>query len=288
MHRQTSSPTKPARLVNSLRRTLSVGHSQERRQPPSRSISIHIAEATPIAEHRASFATPSPQASSSRPSLHHRSMSVGSASGGVLSRRRHTRRFGGPSPALSPTLPETPLELLEAPSPMPSPSAVGAGAERSVIVIPAEEQATGMHAQVGVWEEQPPTPSWAAYEHAVASVGLWQQESVGGGPSKDPFATAAPSYISGPRPAGARGRRDLAINTLVSSNTAYMMASIAGSLDSDSADGSTLVANTPVSVASPHNKRASVVSASPSTKTRFTSRLQRAMRKLRGGVATPS
>ncbi|KZV74121.1 hypothetical protein PENSPDRAFT_648320 [Peniophora sp. CONT] len=207
-------------------------------------------------------------------------MSVGSASADFLSRKRHARRaFTGPSLTLSPTLSETPHELPGTPSsPVPPPSVVAAGAERNVVVVSGDEQVTEMHAQVGVWEEQS-APGWAAYEHAVASVGVWEHETVGGGANKDPFAPAAPSYIAGPRPTGARGRRELAVDTLVSSNTAYIMASMASSLDSDS---STLVANSPVSASSPPDKRTSVFSTAPSTRAKFTSRLQRAMRKLRG------
>lgn len=250
MHRQTSSPTKPARLAQSLRRAISVGHSQDRRQPPSRSISVVFAESSSACEHRASIdAQP-------RPSLHHRSASVDSAPTDILPRKRRALAFAGPSPALSPILSETPYESLGTPPPVPAPSVLGAVAEHSVVVVPGDDLATEMHAQVGVWEEQT-APGWAAYEHAVASVGVWEHESVNGA-SKDPFAPAAPSYIAGPRPTGAWGRRELAVNTLVSSNTAYIMASMASSLDSDSVDGSTLVANTPVSVSSPQDKRAPV------------------------------
>ncbi|VDB84230.1 unnamed protein product [Peniophora sp. CBMAI 1063] len=283
MNRQSSSSTTPAQLARSLRRALSVGHSRDARQPPSRSTSVHFVEspsAPPSAyDRRASLISPRP--SSSRPSMHHRSVSVGSVAGSTLSRKRNFRRAFA-SPALSPSLPETPLESPGAMSPVPSPSVVGAVAERNVVVVNAGEQAAEMHAQIGVWEEQPPSPHWAAYEHAVASVGVWEHESVGG-PQKDPFATAAPSYIAHSRPTGER--RELAVNTLVSSNTAYMMASAAGSLDSDSA---TLVANSPVSASSPRDKRASIVSVVPSTKAKFTSRLQRAMRKLRGVSVTTS
>lgn len=271
-----SSSTRPTRIAQTLRRALSGGHTQERRESPARSFSVHFTNSPSPSESRA----PLSRASSSRlrPSLQRSSsLSLAPSSSPLLRRRQARRSYAGP-----------PQTLCENSTDSPTP-AVGSVTERNVVVVPgADAQALEMHAQVGVWEEQPQAPGWAAYEHAVASAGVWEHEqAIAPSVSKnaDPFAPAAPSWIAHPAATDHMRRRELELDTLVSSHTAYITASM-----SDSGDSATLAPSSPAYSVPPQNKRMSMLSAAPSTRTRtkLVSRFQRAMRKLRGSSVPPS